>query len=407
MVARIRQIQVRHFKSIGQAEVDLGLFTVLVGPNAAGKSNFVDALAFVQECLSSGIELALKNRGGIAAVRRRSGGHPYHLGFRLLLDFPESRADYAFEVAAKPGERFRVSRERCVVQPFFDERVSFEVRDGAFVQQIPGIRPQVVADRLALFAASATTEFRPVFDFLTSMRTYAIVPDRLRDLQDPDEGEYLNKDGSNAAAVLRRLRARPDLGDRYQRICRLLEQVAQGVTDVEDHSIGQKETLQFRQDVGLRDPWTFDALNMSDGTLRVLGLLLAIHQPNLPSVIGIEEPEATVHPAVAELVVQALLDASRRRQIIVTTHSPDILDSKELRDDQIRVVTKEAGSSVVAPLSQVNREVIRARLSTPGELLRAGELQPDPAQVEHSRLQQLNLFSPPVLDTEEAVATVS
>jgi predicted ATPase len=392
MVPRIRQLQIRHFKSIGQAVVDLGALTALVGPNAAGKSNLLDALAFVQECLSSGIELAFKNRGGIAAVRRRSGGHPYHIGLRLLLDLRELQADYAFEIAAKPGERFRVSRERCVVQPFFGERVQFEVKDGEFIEPIPGIRPQVVSDRLVLFAASATSEFRPVFDFLTAIRTYSIVPDVLRALQDPDEGEYLSKDGSNAAAVLRRLKAQPDMDDRYARICRLLAQVAHGVEDVEDRSVGQKETLQFRQDVGLKDPWTFDALNMSDGTLRVLGLLLAIYQPNLPSVIGIEEPESTVHPGVAELVVQTMLDASRRSQIVITTHSPDILDSKDLHDDQIRVVTKEAGSTVLAPLSPVNRALIRERLSTPGELLRSGELAADPEEVERSRTQQLDLF---------------
>lgn len=404
MVARIRQIQIRNFKSIGQAVVDLSTFTALVGPNASGKSNFVDALAFAQECLSSGIELAFKNRGGIAAVRRRSGGHPYHIGLRFLVEFPDLQADYAFEIAAKPNERFKVSRERCAVQPFFGESQLFEVKDGKFTREIPGIRPQVAPDRLALFAASATQEFRPVFDFLTDIRTYSIVPDRLRQLQDPDEGEYLNKDGSNAAAVLRRLKSQADLADRYRRICRLLALVAHGVREVEDRAVGQKETLQFKQDVGLKDPWTFDALNMSDGTLRVLGLLLAINQPNLPTVIGIEEPEATVHPAVAEIVVQALLDASKRRQVVITTHSPDILDYKELREDQIRVITKQGGSSVVARLSPANREVIRDRLSTPGELLRNGEIDPAPDAIERSLQTQLNLFSPPDLPESSATA---
>ena len=73
---RVRQVQIRNYKSIGQATVDLGNLTILVGANGAGKSNFLDALAFVSDCLSDSIELAFKNRGGLAAVRRRSGGHP-------------------------------------------------------------------------------------------------------------------------------------------------------------------------------------------------------------------------------------------------------------------------------------------------------------------------------------------
>lgn len=403
MIQRIRQLQVRNFKSIGEAVVDLGAFTALVGANGAGKSNLVEALAFVQECLSGSIELAFKNRGGIAAVRRISGGHPYHIGMRLILELDGLFADYSLEIAAKPQERFRVSKERCVVQPFLGDEVRFQIEDGRFTREIPGLRPQVAPDRLALYAASATEEFRPVFDFLTAIRTYSIVPDRLREPQDPDLGEYLNHDGGNAAAVLKRLQDDPstESRSRYDRVCRLLAQVAQGVESVEHRPVGQKETLQFRQDVGLKSPWTFDALNMSDGTLRVLGLLLAVHQPDLPSVIAIEEPEATIHPGASELVVEILLDAARRRQILITTHSPDVLDFKDLRDDQIRVVTKEGGSTRIAPLAPRSREAIRDRLYTPGELLRNDELQPDPAAIAQTQLQ---LFGRPELQSEPAIS---
>jgi predicted ATPase len=260
----------------------------------------------------------------------------------------------------------------------------FEVRNGEFLRKIPGIRPKVSADRLALFAASATEEFRPVYDFLTSMRFYSVVPGRLRELQDPDPGDYLKRDGSNAAAVLKRLKEETNGSERYERVCRLLSKVVEGVEKVEYQAVGQKEALQFKQDVGLKHPWTFDALNMSDGTLRVLGLLLAVYQPGRHSVVAIEEPEATVHPAVAELIVQVLIDASRDKQVLLTTHSPDILDYKELSDDQIRVVTKEHSRTSISPLSKSSREAIRKRLYTPGELLRSGELTPGPVPVAES-----------------------
>ena len=90
MIPRISRIQVRNYKSLAQVDVILERLTVLIGPNGSGKSNFIDALAFVQECLAESIELAFKNRGGICAVRRRSGGHPTHVGIRLLIDLGES-----------------------------------------------------------------------------------------------------------------------------------------------------------------------------------------------------------------------------------------------------------------------------------------------------------------------------
>jgi predicted ATPase len=374
--------------------------TALVGPNGAGKSNFVDALSFVQECLASSIELAFKNRGGITAVRRRSGGHPTHIEIRLLLQLEQNRvADYSFEIAAVSTHEFAVSHERCVLDPFMQGRtaVEFEVENGVFKKGIPGLRPKVSPDRLALYAASATDEFRPVYDFLTSMRFYSVAPNRVRELQEPDAGEFLNRDGSNAAAVLKRLQSGD--GERYERICRLLSKVVEGLERVEYHAVGSKETLQFKLEVGLRHPWRFEALNMSDGTLRVLGLLLAVNQPGRHSLIAIEEPEATVHPAVAELVLDVLLDAAKERQILLTTHSPDILDHKELSDSQIRVVTSRQSRTVISPLSDSSRQAIRERLYTPGELLRVGELQPD-LEAAQRNIEQLDLFEGAVPDAE-------
>jgi predicted ATPase len=388
----IRRLQIRNYKSIGAATVELGPLTILVGANGAGKTNFVDALSFVRDCVSDSVELAFKDRGGIASARRRSGGHPTHIGIRLLIDLPDSqRADYAFEIAAERGERFSIARERCFVQDFLGESHSFELKQGVFIREIPGIRAKVGSDRLALFAASATDEFRPLFDFLAGMRFYSIDPVRLQGLQDPDAGDFLEPDGRNAAAVLKRLH--DNSRDHYDRICRLLAAAVEGIQTVTHRPVGKFETLEFKQDVGLKSPWTFEAHSVSDGTLRMLGLLLAVFQLGPVSVLTIEEPEASVHPAVTEQIVQVLRDASRDRQILITTHSPDLLDYPDVGDEELRVVTKEGGSTIVAPLAEVSRDAVRRQLYTSGELLRVGELEPD---VDRARrmVDQLSLFGP-------------
>ena len=398
MIPRILRAQIWNYKSLAQVNVGLGPFCVFIGPNGSGKSNFIDALAFVHECLSGSVELAFKNRGGISSVRRKSAGHPTHIGIRLILDLGENlSADYAFEIAAKPTEQFSIARERCVVERLMGERHVFEIEKGEFKKGIHGIRSRVSPDRLALFAASATDEFRPVYDFLTSMRLYSIVPVTLRELQEPDPGEFLKSDGSNAAAVLKRIQDENQGGERYNRLCRLLSKVVQGVRKVEYHSVGQRETLQFKQDVGLKHPLTFEALNMSDGTLRALGVLLAVYQLGRPKVLMIEEPEATIHPAVTQLIVQVLEDAAQERQVLLTTHSPDILDYKDLNDTQIRVVTMDRNATSIAPVSQEGREAIRERLYTPGELFRTGELNPDVMEAKRAA-NQMDLFGTPFPD---------
>lgn len=393
-IARIRRVHIRNYKSIGQVTVDLGALTIFVGPNGAGKSNFMDALAFVSECLVDSVELAFKNRGGIGAVRRRSGGHPTHIGVRLMMDLPDHQvADYSFEIASEKGERFSVARERCHIQNFMGENHSFEVRQGEFVKEIPGIRSRVAPDRLALFAASATPEFRPVYDFLAGMRFYSIVPSKLRELQTPDPGDLLKPDGSNAAAVLKRIQDGDS--DRYARISSLLSAAVAGIQSARHQSVGQFETVEFRQDIGQKHPWTFAALNVSDGTLRMLGLLVAVYQLGPASVLGIEEPEATVHPAITEQILEVLMDASRLRQILITTHSPDLLDFNDVDDEQLRVVTNLHNATVISPLAATSRDAIREHLYTTGELLRTGELEGD-SDAAVALASQLKLFGPPL-----------
>jgi predicted ATPase len=197
-------------------------------------------------------------------------------------------------------------------------------------------------------------------------------------VQKTERGDYyLNSDGSNAASILKRLQKDVHLSWRYDRICSLLSKVVQGLKKVESHPLGQFERIQFKQEVGTKHPWIFEASNMSDGTLRILGLLLAVFQPGIHSMIAIEEPEATVHPAITELIIEVLMDASKDRQIIITTHSPDILDFKYLQDSQIKLVTMKDFSTIIAPLSPSNRDAIRDHLYTAGELLRLDELTPD------------------------------
>ena len=341
----LHRVHIKNYKSFATSVVDLGSFTVLVGPNGAGKSNFVDALRFVSECLQTSVNLALQNRGGVNAVRRHSTGHPRNFGFRLLIDLGQGGSgEYSFEVAAEPQGGFSVKKERCVVQPALLERQHhYKVENGQFTQEVEGIRPRIEPDHLVLPLLSGLEEFRPVYDFLTAMRFYALVPDEIRQLQEPDAGLVLKREGSNVAAVLREIqRKKPDT---YERLCRLLSKVVPGTSKAEYVSVGQKETLSFKQDVGDKAPWSFNTLNMSDGTLRALGTLLAVYQSSAPSMVAVEEPEATIHPAALDVIVDILKVGAVRSQILLTSHSPDLVDNRNILDSELRVVRSERGQT--------------------------------------------------------------
>jgi len=377
----LKRVTLRNYKSIAAAAIDLRPLTFLVGPNGSGKSNFLDGLRFTRDALRSSLDHALRDRGGIAEVRRRSGGHPNHFGIRFDFELPKSWGHYAFRIGAKAQGGYEVQTEECVIHGA--EEARFVVRAGEVAGTHNGTPlPAATKDRLFLVNASGLPAFRPLYDALSGMGFYSLNPDRLRDLQSPDSGDLLARDGSNLTSVLRQLATHDAM--RKARIEEYLSNVVPGVRGVEVKDVGPKATLEFRQEVaGSADPWRFLAANMSDGTLRALGVLVALFQTaglgiQTVRLIGIEEPEVALHPGAAEILLDALREASALAQVIVATHSPDLLDSADLDSELILAVTSAKGETQIAPVDEPSREALRRGLYTAGELLRLDQLRPDP-----------------------------
>ena len=244
---------------------------------------------------------------------------------------------------------------------------------------------------------SGVDAFRPVYDALSGTGFYNLNPEAIRDVQQTDPGELLKRDGSNAASVLSTLGTRSS--DFKKRIEDYLGKVVPGVAGVDRRTVGPRETLEFRQEVrGAQHPWRFFASNMSDGTLRAFGVLLALFQvagnnESRRRLVGIEEPEVALHPAAAGVLIDSLRDAAEHAQILVTSHSPDLLDNKEISADSIFAVVAQHGESHVGPLNETGRAVLRDHLYTAGELLRMGQLAPDPKLADVSP-RQIELFGP-------------
>jgi len=228
------------------------------------------------------------------------------------------------------------------------------------------------------------------------MGFYNLNPDRIRDLQSPDPGELLTRDGSNLSSVLTQISTRAP--GAKARIEEYLAQVVPGVIGVDSRVVGPMETLEFRQMVaGSPDPWRFLAASMSDGTLRALGILVALFQPGKANgarvpLVGIEEPETALHPAAAGVLRDGLNDASESIQVLVASHSPDLLDDDHIDVEAIRAVVAEGGTTHIARIDEAGRTAIRDHLYTAGELLRLNQLAPDQQEADRSVNGQLGLF---------------
>ncbi len=394
----LQRLQVQNYKSIASCRLDLKPLTFLVGPNGSGKSNCLDVIRFVGECLRTSLDHALRDRGSIKEVRRRSGGHPTHFAIRLDFTLPDGGSGfYHFRVGAKESAGFEVQAEELSIDPFLKAGGPsyFKVSRGQVTATSEKIVPASTPDRLFLVAASGLPVFRPVYDALSAMEVYNLNPKEIANLQRPDPGNHLKRDGSNAASVFQNLTP-----EAREQVREFLERIVPGVSEPEHRTFGQQETLEFRQQVqGQKHPWKFFASSMSDGTLRAFGVLLALFQhlgrPNLSSVIGLEEPEMALHPGAAGVLMAALQQASLTSQILVTSHSPDLLDDASIPPENLYAVTNCLGTTRIAPIDRAGRQAIRDQLFTAGELLRLNQLAGDESSEAEFETPK-DLFAQPV-----------
>lgn len=388
----ISRLRVRNYKSLRDVNLRLGRVAVLVGLNGAGKSNIVDALRFVRDAVEINLDFALRERGGINDVRRRSSGHPNHFGIRLELASADGvSATYAFSIEAVAGQSFRVAREMCWVQPRdpFDGASFFKVERGVLVDATPSLQAAVSDRDLYLRAVSGERAFSGVYEALRNIGVYNPNPAAIRNLQDPDPSDMLRRDASNLPSLM--LRMRTHAPDALARINTFLGRIVPGITEVSPVQLGPKETLQFRQSMDNKNQWKFYASSMSDGTLRSLAVLGAAFQPKV-DLVAIEEPEVALHPGAARILAEALLEASTRVQVLMTTHSPDLLDTPGIDPSSVFVVGVVRGHTVTQPMEQSNAEVVREGLFTAGELLRLGQLEPEYAGEDAKAASQAELF---------------
>ncbi|MBX3388047.1 MAG: AAA family ATPase [Phycisphaeraceae bacterium] len=400
----ITRLALRNYKSVESCEIEFAPLTILVGRNGVGKSNILDSLRFTTDAVNTTLEFAIRERGGIDQVRRKSlGGRPTHPGVALRLRTSLGEAEYSFRIAAVKGLAFRVDKESCrMIEPDGAIRHEFEIDNGEVRKwTLRSAAPAVSPDRLFLVAASGQPEFRPVWDVLRRMTFHNLNPEAMKLPTRPEPGELLAHDGRNLASVIKQLKA--SNGGRLDRVLQFMRAIGVPITKIDHKQAGTLETIEVSQEMtvpeGLRNS-NFDAISLSDGTIRALGILVSLVSAGAsksagPTLIGIEEPETALHPAAAGALMEALSEGSESTQIIVTCHSPDLLDHESVSHDMIRPVLLDNGRTVVGRLSPHKAELLGKHLSTAGELLRIDQLEPDPADLKRQEEARGTFYEAP------------
>src|SRR5215210_4337681 len=297
----ITRIKVSNFKSFDQLEVELRPLNIVVGGNAAGKSNFLEIFRFLRDIAVEGLENAISLQGGMEFLTNLQIGpsRPITLEASFKLDIiPEAGLEtstYTLELAATS------------TSPGF-EVISEEV--------LPDLLPNLDLSVRSLLSFLPANEIS-IFDLDPKLPKKAA----------PISGRaYLEPDGSNLALVLRNLLQDPK--DRATFI-HLVRDVLPFIEDLDVERFADKSVLISAKE--LFSERALPASFLSDGTIHLAALILALYF-HPASITIIEEPERNLHPHLISKLARMIEDASRKKQIIATTHHPELVKHADLAD---------------------------------------------------------------------------
>lgn len=339
----IRTIRLENILSFGPDTPELLLepLNVFIGPNASGKSNLIEAMSLL-EAAPFDLQTPIRESGGIrdwlwkgtnktptATVEATLEYEPRPLRYRMSFTETGGR----FELRDEVIERERVTRLRDSYYQYRDgdPRINRKIDDDSSPKRsVRRVRLENLELDQSILSQRQDPESYPelywvgrTFSSMFFYRGINVGRDTpIRFPQKPDSFQgFLLEDASNLSLVLSNLRNRPDVKDE------ILDRLRDFYPLVEDFvpDLSGGTVQIFFHEKGLRHP--VPTTRLSDGTLRYLCLLAVLCDPGPLPVICIEEPELGLHPDIIPEVAKLLVEATRRSQIFVTTHSDILVDA--------------------------------------------------------------------------------
>ncbi len=368
-----RSIEIRNFRSLEHVKATLAPFTVVVGPNSSGKSNFVDAFAFARD-IATDASHAIQNRGGIASIRRWSPTRSLDITIDVRIgvrkDFANIYAGHVFTLASKKDGIWSFKREEIRI---------CRNKESIVLRQRPGTgRMHAGLELDETVSAMLTTpqwtpgSHVPTLPDLRSVHRFRLEPEGMRRPQVATERTRLDESGSNLAIAVQSLRAQPA---KWAIVLDAMRKIIPSLTRIEDAVVGRYMSLRFFQARPAGNEAEFTATEMSEGAIRALGILVAAQQMQPRELLILEEPEVAIHPGAAGVLFDALKAASRHSNVLITTHSPELLDAAS--DEEILVCDYRKGVTEVGPLDKRQRKLVRDGLFSISEIMRAEPLRID------------------------------
>ena len=345
----IHRITIKNFKSLYSITTELKPLTIIIGPNACGKSNFLDALEAVRDLVRYKGTVRAGRDGEVPTIpaekelwRRAGPSEEIFWETDYRSGHPSEYENFVYTLAIRHTDDIPVvSRERLTADnPKKSGNHEYFRRNGTDITVCqPAGKPDktdISPADLALHAYARQSFPAVSFlrDFIAEWQFHKIIPQCIRSYRRSSRGRKprLSEYGGNLAAVLHYLRReKPEDFEYIQDEMSAALHLSRLHTREEDEkgitSHGQRKICYLKAGENVfADLKPFGPDNLSDGTLGLLALLTVLGVSEPAPLTCLEEPERSIHPQLTRRLANYLHEASRHTQLIVTTHSPEFLD---------------------------------------------------------------------------------
>ncbi len=395
----IKKLEVSNFKSFKKLELKLDKFNVLIGSNASGKSNFVKIFQFLKDIQSFGLNDAISLQGGVEYFRNVNIGSQELFSLKVAFDIANSgiwgvakgkkgikinELIYEISIDFKNEEsKFKILKERIVYACSFikleqkkgnkkieekkelgkgkiiisceNEKINFKLNKPDEIQiseeDIPipldFLKKVKIPNEVSMLERFGVfTLMFPPSRFPLDISIYNFDP-KLSKKATPYTGKIkLEEDCSNLSLVLRNVLQ--DEGKKKM-IINLTKDILPFLSDivVEKIPIDQKLILKTKEEYNNE---YLPSFSLSDGTMNVIGYLIILNSYKNPdSTLIIEEPERNIHPYIISKLINRMKEASNAKQIIITTHNPEILKHVDMENILLVSRDKDGFSTISRP----------------------------------------------------------
>jgi predicted ATPase len=379
----INSIKINSLLSFGTdaPAIRLGKLNILIGHNGVGKSNLLEVIGLLR-AMPGDLTRPVREGGGIrewlwkgrpsvnCAFVEVLINNPGHTALRHCVQITDSLG--RLEIESETIENSAANPEETQVYFFYKNEKGHPVLN--VKQEKRYLRREDVSFEQSILAQRKDPDQYPELSYIgdnySKIRLYRewqfgrYTPPRLPQRADLPN-LFLEEDASNLGLILNRLRREVTLKKRFLEALQVL------YAEIEDFDVSiEGSTVQvFFQENGMTIPST----RLSDGTLRYLALLAILLHPTPPPLVCIEEPELGLHPDILPTLVDLLKDASERMQLLVTTHSADLIDEFSDAPECVLVCEKQEGSTVMQRQSRDDLAVWLEKYRL-GQLWRRGDI---------------------------------